>query len=1582
MGCTAAPRTLHELQDDVNNDTKDDTSRRTQAKVKPKKSVTFAFDNINDNSVVDNSNNSVYKNKNVNDISDKEIESELIQDDKENNKREKRKQKFTKPKREVPFQHRVPDKQYDPKTSQPFKLGYEDEIYNGKNYGTPIQLFDQTWLTIDLPVEPNTTTPQVEIPPGWRIPTAKDYQMLIDQAGTNEKARILLKHKRLLNMDSNYQYITSNKVFPNETNGHNEKAWMFYCVAFDRKEDDVKLDVLMNFNRTNDVIYKPSNIKKNNKDEHSHRGKDGNNNSNDNTEFISQMKSELKRNKDMHTPVYPADIERKTRTPNLNSVLIHDKKDQRVIFDYNPLSIYEQIEQLAKNRQDAMHKEIKHKKKYKISSSPDGDVHYDTDNEEIKDRDIKLLYALNTYKLKKTLRCKLIADKTLNMNFKCDLVIERNYRAYFEVPPLYNITTFEWNFNDEHCNESKNKSKKYIASHVFRKNGEYEVELYLNLFSNRHFHFRRKVWVIDEIEFGEDEIIDGVNYGQPIKLGKQIWLDRDLIEYDNFKYENVGLLRGKGPGRNGQNSYLDSICACPMGWRLPYKEEVEELLEYAGNNDEQRMFFFTLLEGGFGVDVSENGSYDMICLNLKETKTIEHNNRQNDVKKINSNEQSQYADNEYDDDNNDDDVFEPSNVDPMFIRKVKQYNKMVLTSLNLGDIYNKEAYCLSIRNNNIKIGTRTTSLYGYYSYFSTRCIRDQYLELDLGLKSDSYPKDVDIPMEINYPNVLACEWDFGDGSTPIKNETKIIYAYHTARDYTIIVKIQLFGNVCHFIKRNINIYEHNTNIEEDTKLQHQNDILIYSFSKQFKVKRVKQVHFTNQIAPICPMQNRNGFYIGFNDICDNTFKLFKAIIEEVNNNNDNNNTSTTTSCILPLKQSLSKPIYTLYGGMPLDILSTPNGIALLLTDTRDTNTLYIQLITEQGRLLWRNNIMQNGPYPLKAEANQLMFFNNVTEKVEFGMNAMFSPFSGRLCYARGKILCIFSYMNNFGVLQGVRNDNNGDTIITYSLDGSEVNLVSAWSTTHSLKQRAMYDGKYFYTASLGDAGPANVKVMRIEPYIKNRVDISNLKANIQCIQTQGEDKQTHNHTNHITNNNPYDKLVKTASINNNVFNTHINPLNSDLDIKYEHYLPIQNKLIPNKALLISNSNDNTHSDNNITRIEQNVTMSLKHNYLFTNMILGSVPGDLKGQTSGRFASITKLSNDKIALVYSRIPCIDGGEVNKVNEFSTVIFNSDLSVVSQGRHKNGDNISCIKQARYGRHLFVMYSESPKVSFDNKYICDSVEFMESKTEPGKAVCKCFLCDDIGNKVSSEVGYDVNIFSPSDDFETLKDGSVVWVFADEEGFLYLALLCTQNSKEVVNKWRKEFEGAGKKCEKFMKERNEKFEEMIKKDKEFLKRIGIDDEKVKRKIKEIEEFEKRRKLEEIKERDELERKKKNKKKDKDDSEEEEEEKEEKYEEEEYEKDDKEDKEEKSSKNDKSEQNVNEDKKSNKSENNTDKEEEEEEEEEKEEGEEEDESDISDNNIKPEDIPNIPIYGNNLNPQTQPVQNQTVINHDNNYFM
>ena len=80
-----------------------------------------------------------------------------------------------------------------------------------------------------------------------------------------------------------------------------------------------------------------------------------------------------------------------------------------------------------------------------------------------------------------------------------------------------------------------------------------------------------------------------------------------MKNYKNYKNETINLVRGKGPGIHGENSFLDSVSACPKGWRLPYKEEIEEMLSYVGNNNEQRLYFLTLMDGAFLADVSESG---------------------------------------------------------------------------------------------------------------------------------------------------------------------------------------------------------------------------------------------------------------------------------------------------------------------------------------------------------------------------------------------------------------------------------------------------------------------------------------------------------------------------------------------------------------------------------------------------------------------------------------------------------------------------------------------------------------------------------------------------------------------------------------------------------------------------------------------------------------------------------------------------------------------------------------------------------------------------------------------------------------
>ena len=92
------------------------------------------------------------------------------------------------------------------------------------------------------------------------------------------------------------------------------------------------------------------------------------------------------------------------------------------------------------------------------------------------------------------------------------------------------------------------------------------------------------------------------------------------------------------------------------------------------------------------------------------------------------------------------------------LNHVKNYNKILLSSLNFGDVYNREAYSLSIENNKVFLGTRTTSMNSPFSFFSTRCVLDENLDFDFGLKENSFPINYEINFKIDYPNITYIKW--------------------------------------------------------------------------------------------------------------------------------------------------------------------------------------------------------------------------------------------------------------------------------------------------------------------------------------------------------------------------------------------------------------------------------------------------------------------------------------------------------------------------------------------------------------------------------------------------------------------------------------------------------------------------------------------------------------------------------------------------------------------------------------------------------------------------------------------------------
>ena len=203
-------------------------------------------------------------------LTPEEIEDEIKQDEKEKEKRKNRKAYFSPIQKELPFKHKESEGSYDPITSKQYSFGYENEIYKGINYGKPIRFYNQTWLTYDAPVEPNSYGPRVQIPPGWRIPTLDDYKNLFKYID-NEKIKKFLTNERLLNMKNEYLYITSDKVFPDDNNdAYNSKTWTYFCIGFNfydeveypgiepldnpneqKKSNSIKNDNNNNINNTN-----------------------------------------------------------------------------------------------------------------------------------------------------------------------------------------------------------------------------------------------------------------------------------------------------------------------------------------------------------------------------------------------------------------------------------------------------------------------------------------------------------------------------------------------------------------------------------------------------------------------------------------------------------------------------------------------------------------------------------------------------------------------------------------------------------------------------------------------------------------------------------------------------------------------------------------------------------------------------------------------------------------------------------------------------------------------------------------------------------------------------------------------------------------------------------------------------------------------------------------------------------------------------------------------------------------------------------------------------------------------------------
>ena len=106
---------------------------------------------------------------------------------------------------------------------------------------------------------------------------------------------------------------------------------------------------------------------------------------------------------------------------------------------------------------------------------------------------------------------------------------------------------------------------------------------------------------LDLNTLGDNEVIGDMDYGVPILIGTQIWLNKN-VEYAMINNAKVCLIEGKGPGKGGENeiSYVKS-CA-PMGWRPPMKNDFETLI---GCFPAEKATELLKLKSGFALDSSK-----------------------------------------------------------------------------------------------------------------------------------------------------------------------------------------------------------------------------------------------------------------------------------------------------------------------------------------------------------------------------------------------------------------------------------------------------------------------------------------------------------------------------------------------------------------------------------------------------------------------------------------------------------------------------------------------------------------------------------------------------------------------------------------------------------------------------------------------------------------------------------------------------------------------------------------------------------------------------------------------------------------
>ena len=104
-----------------------------------------------------------------------------------------------------------------------------DVVIDNVNYGKPISIGNLVFLTKYVDVSSGTTSLEYSCPTGFRLPTKSEFETMLSTLGS--QANSILSNTSGFNFQSDSIYMTNDKVYPSNTNGETNEAWMFYGLA-------------------------------------------------------------------------------------------------------------------------------------------------------------------------------------------------------------------------------------------------------------------------------------------------------------------------------------------------------------------------------------------------------------------------------------------------------------------------------------------------------------------------------------------------------------------------------------------------------------------------------------------------------------------------------------------------------------------------------------------------------------------------------------------------------------------------------------------------------------------------------------------------------------------------------------------------------------------------------------------------------------------------------------------------------------------------------------------------------------------------------------------------------------------------------------------------------------------------------------------------------------------------------------------------------------------------------------------------------------------------------------------------------